>query len=299
MELKSFAKINLGLRIHGRLDDGFHLLSTVFQTISLHDTILFEEAEELSLVCDDPAVPTDHSNLILKSALKLRERFDSQKGARIELRKRIPSPGGMGGGSSNAAIALLGLSRLWNLPAKPSDLLQLAREIGADVPFFLYGGTAKGCGRGDEIHPMEDSGECRLLVMAPNFGISTAEAFDALQRPVLTSDKAESILRVCRSAREFPNGDGQSVNDFEEWAFGRHEDLRRMSENLLSLGATSVKLSGSGPSIFAIFEKEETRQATIEALSNSNWRMFAVATVTRSEYRAALSECEGLFPISF
>jgi len=299
MELKSFAKINRGLKIHGRLENGYHLLSTVFQTISLHDTLIFETASDLMLECDEPSVPTDETNLILKSAIALRERFNSTAGARIVLHKNIPSPGGLGGGSSNAAVALMGLARLWRLEARFEDLIELAKGIGADVPFFLYGGIAKGCGRGDEILPLPDAQSEKLLVLTPKFGISTSEAFEALQKPTLTSGEVESILRVCRSAPDNVSRDEHSVNDFEDWVFGRHRELAEMSESLLRQGAHSVSLSGSGSSIFAIFEKEETRQATIEALSKSNWRMFAVATVTRSEYRAALSECEGLFPISF
>ena len=299
MQLKSFAKINRGLTVHGRLENGYHLLSTVFQTISLHDTLEFQKASGLSLECSDPRVPQDETNLVLKSAIALRERFKTSAGARIILQKNIPSPGGLGGGSSNAAIALFGLARLWSIDVGFLELVELAKQVGADVPFFLYGGTAVGCGRGDEILPLTDFPGGNLLVLTPNFGISTAEAFEALHRPTLTSSQVESNLRVCRSARENLNRDGQAVNDFEKWAFGRHRELAEMAGSLVRFGATSVNLSGSGPSIFAIFEKEETRQATIEALSNSNWRMFAVATVTRSEYRAELAECEGLFPISF
>lgn len=297
MELKSYAKLNLGLRVHGRRPDGFHLLSTVFQTISLHDTIRFEEHDELILECDSPDVPADDGNLIIKAAEILRAHSGSRAGAKITLEKRIPSPGGLGGGSSNAAIALLGLSKMWGLSLAPKEMLRVASGLGADVPFFLYGGTAKGCNRGDEIISMDDADIGKVLVLTPDFGIQTALAFSALQRPGLTSSEAESILRVCRS------DSGKSLvsmaNDFESWAFESHPELRSMAEELTRRGATSVSLSGSGSSIFALFEKEETRQATLEALADSPWRKFAVATVTRAEYRDALSECQGLFPISF
>ncbi len=299
MELKSFAKINLGLKVHGRMADGYHLLSTVFQTISLHDTIRFESDSDLVIECDDPAVPTDRGNLMFRAALKLRERFGVSDGARMILTKRIPSPGGLGGGSSNAAVALMGLSKMWGLRPSGVDLLSLASELGADVPFFLLGGTAKGCRRGDEVIPLDDSPLGSLLVMTPSFGIPTVEAFRALQSPCLTSDEVQSILRVCHGETDIASGNRLRGNDFEAWAFERYGELSRMAEVLRREGATSVSLSGSGSSIFAIFEKEETRQATIEALAECQWRMFAVATVTRSEFRDALSECEGLFPISF
>jgi 4-diphosphocytidyl-2-C-methyl-D-erythritol kinase len=299
MELKSFAKINLGLKIHGKRADGFHLLTTVFETVSLYDTLVFKPSAALEVTCDDRSVPTDERNLILQAALRLRERYGCKEGVSIHLRKRVPSPGGLGGGSSNAAVALMGLSRLWRLPVGQGELYEIAKDLGSDVPFFLVGGRAIGCGRGDEIIPLADSPTKYVLITAPSFGIPTAEAFAALKRPFLTSDEAQSILRVCRSGLERDWATASETNDFEEWVFEKFPELAEMAERLRESGAKSAGLSGSGPSIFAIFEKEETRQANIEALKDFNWRMFAVATVTRAEYREALSECHGLFPISF
>src|SRR4051794_30813583 len=150
-ELPSFAKINWTLRVLGKRDDGYHELYTVFQTVSLHDTLEFEESDEVTLTCDEGAVPTDERNLVLRAAAALRERSGCSTGARINLSKRIPAPGGLGGGSSNAAVALVGLRRLWGLRASDADLHQILASIGSDVPFFLHGGTAVGTGRGEII----------------------------------------------------------------------------------------------------------------------------------------------------
>jgi 4-diphosphocytidyl-2-C-methyl-D-erythritol kinase len=140
----------------GKRTDGYHDLCTVFQTVSLADRIMIEPADDLSLECDDPDIPTGAGNLILKAAEALRRRYRVTRGARIRLEKHIPSPGGLGGGSSNAAIALMGLRVLWDLPATVADLHPIAAGLGSDVPFFLYGGTALGTGRGTEIEQLPD-----------------------------------------------------------------------------------------------------------------------------------------------
>ena len=285
--LPSFAKINLHLEVLGKRGDGFHDICTIFQTVSLHDTLTFEACEEVRLSCDDPRIPTDNRNLIVKAATILKDRRHIDAGASIHLEKRIPSPGGLGGGSSNAAVALIGLVKLWNIEISLAELIDIASELGSDVPFFLHGGTAVGTGRGTEITPIDVSEEKILLIVTPDVEVSTKEAFAGLN---LTTDGAKSILNNCRF-------DGESLdlhhaalrNDFETTVFAAHPDLGIVKQTLLDLGAGQAMMCGSGASVFGIFDKEETRQATQKALEkNLNWRMFAVAAVSRSEYREAL-----------
>src|SRR5262245_24486181 len=140
--LPSFAKINWFLRVLGKRPDGYHELCTLFQTISLCDVIHFAESDALRLTCGDPGIPTDDQNLIIKAVHALSALTGKTRGAEIHLEKRIPSPGGLGGGSSNAAVALIGLARLWEIHLKTPELLRIAAQLGSDVPFFLYGGTA-------------------------------------------------------------------------------------------------------------------------------------------------------------
>ena len=215
LTLPSFAKINWHLRVGGRRRDGFHELCTVFQTVDLHDTISFEEDDELSLACDDPNVPTDGSNLILKAAALLAERAGVAKGSRIELQKRIPAPGGLGGGSSNAVTALLGLSRIWGLEPSPEDLREIAEKLGSDVPFFLIGGTAMATGRGEILEPLTDVDEQFLVLATPQIAVNTAQAFKSLGRESLTDPDSESTLALCRrDAQSLQIEQGQLVNDF-------------------------------------------------------------------------------------
>ena len=286
--LPSFAKINWTLRVLGKREDGFHELCTVFQTVSLHDTLHFCEADELTLTCDDPAVPVDEANLIIKAALLLRARSDVSAGAAIHLEKRIPFPGGLGGGSSNAAVTLIGLSRLWNLP--DVDLHTLAGELGSDVPFFLYGGTAIGIGRGEIIEAIDDINESNLLIVTPHVNVPTADVFGSLNAPTLTKQGSDNNLTVCRNDVEsFDPRNSELKNDLEPSVFTRFPEVERVKKTLLDLGALNAAMSGSGASVFAIFDKQETRQAAIEALAiERDWRKFAVSTISRSEYASAL-----------
>ena len=295
--LPAFAKINWFLKILGRREDDFHEICTAFQTVSLHDNLHFAESDSLNLTCDTPDIPTDETNLIIKAARLLQERYDLRKGARIQLEKKIPSPGGLGGGSSDAAIALIGLARLWQIKSEKAELFEIAAELGSDVPFFLDGGTALGTGRGTEITVLEDREEKFLLVVTPRAAVSTKNAYAQLNAARLTNFSSKSILKLCRSEaekqylRQF-----ELVNDFEKTIFKIAPEIERVKKSLLKNGAQSALMAGSGASVFAVFDNEETRQATLNALANEqSWRMFAVATVSRREYREKLK----LFPISF
>ncbi len=288
--LPSFAKLNLDLRVIGKRDDGFHELFTVFQTVSLHDDISFEEGDEIELTSRHKGIPTDGRNLIIKAANLLRDRFGVTVGAKMHLRKRIPAPGGLGGGSSNAAVALIGLKRLWQLDIGFDEMLEIAAKLGSDVPFFLYGGTAMGFGRGTEIEPIDDKACEYLIIVTADVHVSTADAFKELGATNLTSVEAESILVNCRFNAESLNLRHTALkNDFEPTVFAAHPQIAVVKQTLLDLGAVNALMSGSGASVFAVFDKEETRQTAMKALDEQvNWRKFAAATISRDKYREAL-----------
>jgi 4-diphosphocytidyl-2-C-methyl-D-erythritol kinase len=299
--LPSFAKINWFLRVLGRREDGFHELCTVFQTVSLFDELTFAEHPDLILTCDDQAIPTDETNLIIRAAQILKDKFEIKNGARIHLTKRIPAPGGLGGGSSNAAVTLLGLSTLWKLKTGFSELLEIGERLGSDVPFFFYGGTAGGAGRGTKILPVKDLSENYILLVTPQAAVSTPDAFARLNAPYLTNETSKSILQICQSeAQTFDLRQSGAINDFERTVFQLEPEIERVKKKLFHLGAAQAALSGSGASVFAVFDNKETRQATLKALDEEkNWRKFAVATISRREYREALKACRELLPISF
>lgn len=288
--LPSYAKINWTLRILGKREDGFHELRTVYQTISLHDKIAFRESRELRLSCYQPGMPTDERNLIMKAAMNLRAATGVELGADIRLTKRIPTRGGLGGGSSNAAVALIGLRRLWNLDITDIELAEIANEIGSDVPLFLEGGTCLGTGRGEVVESLDDLIEPFCLIVCPRKGVSTRDAFSRLNAVTLTKEGGNRILPVCRNeAESLDLRHSVLINDFETSVFDARPEIKRVKETLLELGAVNAAMSGSGASVFAIFDKTETRQTAMKALDKeSTWRKFAVSTVSRSEYREAL-----------
>ena len=181
--LPAFAKINLDLRVLGVRPDGYHDLRTVFQSLALHDVLTFtRRTGPFTIECDDPTLPVDRRNLVWKAASLLwrtvgRRRGETPRDVVVGLRKRIPQAAGLGGGSADAAMTLLALSRLWDLDVDLPTLSRLAARLGADVPFFLVGGTALGLGRGDDIYPLADLPRTHVVIVRPRFGVSTTDAY--------------------------------------------------------------------------------------------------------------------------
>jgi len=294
--LPSFAKINLYLRVLGKRQDGFHELWTVFQTVSLADYLTFSEEDEIVLTCNEKVIPTDEKNLIVRAALILQDKFKLKKGASVHLEKNIPAPGGLGGGSSNAAVALFGLAKLWEIEIDFAELLEIGKSLGSDVPFFFYGGTALGTGRGTEIFPLEDLEEKHILIVTPNADISTAEAFAALNAPYLTNKSSKSILPICR---DFTNSlnlrQSKLINDFEATVFKLEPEIEFVKKKLLDFGSQDALLSGSGASVFGIFDSKKLMQFAFEQIkSEKKWRVFSVRTISRSFYGNSLKVSEDL-----
>jgi 4-diphosphocytidyl-2-C-methyl-D-erythritol kinase len=285
--LPSFAKVNLHLEILGKRDDGFHEISTIFQTVSLCDELTFEDIDsEIELVTDDASIPTDDRNLIVRAGNELRSAFAVDRGARISLNKHIPVGGGLGGGSSNAAVTLIGLSKLWDLHNSIDELSGIGGGLGSDVPYFLYGGTAAATGRGEIIESLPDFPSGHLIIVTPGVHVSTASAYAGLDALNLTMTASNRILNVSRAAEILY---GELKNDFEKTVFAKFPEIERAKKMLTELGAKQALMSGSGASVFGIFDNEETRQTVLKALGKeTDWRSFAVAAVSRKEYREKL-----------
>jgi 4-diphosphocytidyl-2-C-methyl-D-erythritol kinase len=296
--LRAFAKINWTLHVLGRRADGYHELQTVFQTVTLHDNLTFEASldERIALECDDPDIPIDQNNLIVRAAEALRQGFGIRKGASIRLEKRIPSAGGLGGGSSNAAIAMLGLSYLWALELTRTDLEEMGAVLGADVPFFFTGGTALGTGLGTQITSLSDAPEAQLLIVTPDVKVSTAEAYRALNSPALTKVGGDTILSSSRLRGDFSDSlYGTLKNDFEVVIFALHPEIMRVRDVLMHLGARNAMLAGSGASVFGVFDNVEAQERAADAMrSETGWRVFKCATLSRDSYLKDLGDCAAL-----
>jgi 4-diphosphocytidyl-2-C-methyl-D-erythritol kinase len=307
LSLPSFAKINWSLEILGKRPDGYHEVKTLLQTISLHDDLHFEIGEDdcISLTCDDPELPTDEGNLVVRAAQALRDRYKVRAGARISLDKKIPYQAGLGGASSNAAVTLLALSHLWKLGVKPLDLQEIAATLGADVPFFLQGGWALATGTGTTVSPLPDEEyavQKHLVVITPNAGVSTVEAYAAVNSRALTTKNTDSILSVSRGEAKSQDSQpwplhSESVslspsdlkNDFESVIFDIEPEIRRTKESLLQAGALGALLAGSGSSVFGIFaDRKDQQRAVNEIKLEAGWRIFPCVTVSRQEYLRAV-----------
>jgi 4-diphosphocytidyl-2-C-methyl-D-erythritol kinase len=295
LTLPSFAKINWSLCVLGKRADGLHELHTVFQTITLHDNLYFSlrEDERLSLSCDAPGIPVDERNLVHRAGMVLRERYRIRRGADVHLAKRIPAEGGLGGGSSNAAVALLGLAHLWKIKTTRDELLEIGAGLGADVPFFFTGGTALGTGLGTTVVPLEDVSAKHLLVITPDARVSTQDAYKQLKARALTKDDGDIILSISRAGVPFTDSLPYGLyNDFERVVVRSGSDIERAKNALLKAGARGALLAGSGSSVFGIFDEREVRERACEALrGEKGWRIFPCETLTRGVYYRALGQC--------
>ena len=287
LRVTSFAKINRDLRVLGKRKDGFHELDTVLQTVDLTEEIEFflegeEGAGEVSLTIEGAELPVDDTNLILRAAATLARHTGSRRGARIHLSKKIPIGGGMGGGSSNAAATLKGLSALWQMDLSAADLQALAASLGSDVPFFLLGGRARGRGRGETVTPLPDGPEEWVLLVFPPFSLSTTEVYGRLGARSLTG--SPSATKVSGS----DTGSGPERNDLERAAESLQGELRRVRSALAGAGARSARLSGSGSTVFGTFGTKEDAARAMTSLAGieneTKARMSIVKTVSRAEY---------------
>ena len=260
--IPSFAKINLNLRVTGRRRDGFHNLETTFQTVDLHDTLTFrfEPSTHFHLILDlgQSEIPPDSSNLIYKAAHLFHETVQKPVRMEVSIEKRIPLQAGLGGGSSNAAVTLIALSRYWGWPLKRAQLLQLARRLGADVPFFFTGGTAFGLNRGDRIKKLPDWPPPNLLLVHSDLPCSTPAIFQAFDDAGLLTQLDDSI-KILFDQRPESLRDLVSLikNDLARVVFALYPELDSTKKKIAETGAVTVSLTGSGSTLFAIYNSAE------------------------------------------
>lgn len=276
------AKINLYLCVLSKRLDGFHELDTLFERVSLGDTLTFRTADTIRLSTDCAALPTDESNLVVRAAMLLKKERRVKKGADIFLQKRIPVAAGLGGGSSNAAATLVGLDRLWKLRSSRRTLLRLAAQLGSDVPFFLMNTSyAVGRGRGERLKAVRKGPKLWHCLVQPPFGISTREAYGALRGRFLTHPRpnARMLLRLLRTGRS----EGLSkhlINSLELALNKRVTDIDRIKKMILKSGAFASMMSGSGSVVFGLYTSRRAAEAGARRLrqANQRWKVFVAST---------------------
>ncbi|MCS7316056.1 MAG: 4-(cytidine 5'-diphospho)-2-C-methyl-D-erythritol kinase [Bryobacterales bacterium] len=284
--VRALAKINLDLRVLGRRADGYHELRTVFQTISLADALelCYRPGRRCRIEVESEPVIAD--NLVERAAVLLARRGGLRGEVRIRLEKRIPIAAGLGGGSSDAAAVLLALPVLAGLRLELAQLIEMAAELGSDVPFFLCGGRALGLGRGQEVYPLPDGPAAWALIVVPAEGISTAAAYAELAPALTRVSPGRSIIEFQSWLWSQTLGPAQisetPSNDFEAVVFRRRPALLRLKRQLLAAGAQSALLSGSGSALAGIFP---TRRRAEQAGRGIGARVEVAALVSRARYQ--------------
>jgi 4-diphosphocytidyl-2-C-methyl-D-erythritol kinase len=305
--VRSFAKINLGLYIGLPRADGFHDLRTVYQTIALHDLIHVRvgRGTGIEIECSDPRVPRDASNTCWRIAERVMHELGAAGKVTIGIEKRLPVQGGLGAGSSNAVATMLAMERALRKPLAGSARLRIAAEVGSDLPLFLVGGTALGVGRGEEVYPVPDLPAMPLVVVTPDIGVSTPQAFADWDRltHLGASDRLLEVGRVLSAWLSGSPNTGASAggrsragsllsdlvrtgieNDFERVVFPQYPELRDIQCALERAGAGYASLSGSGSTLYGLFR---TRAAAVKAagrLRKQGVKAVATATLTRQGY---------------
>lgn len=268
LKVRTPAKVNLTLRVLGIRDDGYHALESLVCAVSLFDTLDLSPADSLTLVCDDPAMPTGDDNLVMKAARLLARECGKTRGARIRLQKRIPAGRGFGGGSSDAAATLAGLDRLWGCGLASYDLAALGAKIGSDVPLFFGSPCSVMRGRGEQIEPVDAEPPWHLVLAWPDFGLPTLDVYKAYDRlpegangaPAAATEILERLDSPAREARLF------LVNDLEPAAAvvrGPRTDVRAILQNA---GAAATAMTGSGSAYFALADTPDEAERVAQAV---------------------------------
>lgn len=274
-----YAKINLTLDVLGKREDGFHEVEMVMQSIDLADRIEMTKQDTISISCSQQDVPLDSTNLVYRAAEALKEYAGYKGGVHIDLQKQIPVAAGLAGGSTDAAATLKGLNQLWELGLSEEELAKIGASLGSDIPFCIKGGTSVARGRGEKLQPITNPPTLDLILIKPNFSVSTKEVYGAFditkvnQKPD-TDEMVEAI----------ENGDifkiaGNLRNVLESVTLEMHPEISELKEKLLAAGARAALMSGSGPTIFAIADNGFVAEKIAEKVRQDGLEVIITRTI--------------------
>lgn len=271
IERKAYAKINLGLDVTGVREDGYHIVKMIMQNVDLYDTLTFEDNDsgEIVLTASTDKIETDERNLICKVARQLKDKFNVKQGVTMHLVKRIPVAAGMAGGSTDGAAAYLALNELWGLNLSKKELCELALSLGADIPYCIIGGTALAEGIGEELTAISDMPTCHLVIAKPAIDVSTGWVYKEL-------DSREGIkhpdIDGIKAAIEEGNLNKMCAligNVLEEVTASKYKEVGQLEEILRKEGAVGAFMTGSGPTVFGVFDKKDAAEAGYRAVVES------------------------------
>ena len=290
MEQRAFSKINVGLAITGKRDDGYHDIDTIFQSIFLGDSLYFARHHSVVFSGDAPElpyymaqlIPYTESNIAMKALRMVQDYTGCTQGAAIHLLKRVPPCAGMGGGSGDGAAMLLGLNKFWDLRLTDEELLTMASKLGSDVPFLLKGGTARGTGRGERLEILPTSSAQWLLIVKPEVSISTAKAYGRFTGTSrVTSDTMDTVTAHMK-AKDFRQAFMASDNTFEELMFPVHPELTACKQFFLDRGFPTI-MTGSGPTMVDLLEKALDAIRLQEYIKQAGYNWLSLITKTHDE----------------
>jgi len=278
MKLKAYAKINLFLEVIKRRTNGYHEIDTVFQTVSLFDELTFKPRKDGKVVlrCSDNNLAVGQTNLVIKAACALKNASARTLGASIYLKKNIPLGAGLGGGSSDAAATLKGLVKLWKLKVSYKRLHAIAATLGADVPFFLTGGTARGRGIGDKLTAITGVENAYFVLVNPDFPVATRWVYNNLHSPLTNRRKIDTILKVLRRNPSFW---GECLfNRLEEVVVPVFSEISKIRSVLTKIGCPSL-MSGSGSTVFALAGSAKDARRIRRLMAGHSWKSWVVKSV--------------------
>ena len=268
MRLRALAKINLGLDVVGKRDDGYHEVRMIMQTIQMYDVLEIEKKKEpgIVLTTNIPYVPTDERNLVYKAAKMLMDEFKIKDGVNIYINKRIPIAGGMAGGSSDCATTLMGINQLFELGLSKEELMERGVKLGADVPYCVLGGTAIARGIGEVLTPLPAPADCHVIIAKPPVSVSTAYVYGHIKPLEIT--KRPDIEAMAQSIKD---GDLKKMasliyNVMEDVTVGEYPIISEIKQVMLDNGALNSIMSGSGPTVFGLFDDKEKAQQCVKTL---------------------------------
>jgi 4-diphosphocytidyl-2-C-methyl-D-erythritol kinase len=306
VRVRSFAKINIGLTIGARREDRFHKLLTVYQTLKLHDVIRVTVARGsgIEIRCEDHRVPKDESNTCYRIVEKAMQALKTKGRVLIEIEKHLPVQGGLGGASSNAVATLMALEQALKKSLIPAQRLQIAAEVGSDLPLFLVGGTVLGVSRGQRVYALADLPPMACVIVTSDVGVSTPKAFAAWDRKLTAPNSSDRMgelglrlsawLSESYSGAPFRRGRRENPllelvragikNDFEEVVFPEYPELCAAKKELERAGAKYASLSGSGSTVYGLFASPDEARLAAQRLRKRRWAAQATKTLTRREY---------------
>ncbi|MED1558753.1 4-(cytidine 5'-diphospho)-2-C-methyl-D-erythritol kinase [Bacillus paramycoides] len=282
--VKAPAKINLSLDVLGKRQDGYHEVKMIMTTIDLADRLELTELVEdrIEILSHNRYVPDDQRNLAYQAAKLLKENFNVKKGVSITIEKTIPVAAGLAGGSSDAAATLRGLNKLWNLGLTIDELAGLGAEIGSDVSFCVYGGTAIATGRGEKIEHIKTPPSCWVILAKPHIGVSTADVYGNLKLNRVTHPNVDKMVEVIN------HGDYKGICDtvgnvLEDVTFAMHPEVARIKAQMKRFGADAVLMSGSGPTVFGLVHHDSRMHRIYNGLKGFCEQVYAVRLLGERE----------------